>query len=131
MGSGGNFDETLKIDGAGRITPRGPLVENDNLMTGIYVWVFQTRDDGSSAAYTGELEEEDFEEARDRQGIGEVGERETVWDMAGADPTLHGKLQPGPATALALAISKKQDGTKPVTWWTDQITLVLEDETSA
>ena len=56
MGSGGNFDETLKIDGAGRITPRGPLVENDNLMTGIYVWVFQTRDDGSSAAYTGELE---------------------------------------------------------------------------
>ena len=87
--------------------------------------------DGSSAAYTGELEEEDFRAARARQGIGEVGVRETRWDMTGADFTIHGKLQPGPAVGLALAISEKRDGTKPVTWWTDQITLVPEGETSA
>jgi hypothetical protein len=130
MGSGGNFDETLKIDGAGRITPRGPLVVNDNLMSGIYVWVFQTRDDGSSAAYTGELEEEHFRATRERLGIGDVGVRETEWDMTGADFTLHGELRPGPAIGLALAISEKPDGTKPVTWWTDQIALVSEGKTS-
>lgn len=133
MGSGGNFAKRLTIDTEGNLTGvKGPLdASDDKINIALYVWVVQTRHDGSGAAFTSELDEAGIVALPAR--LRGLGEAEAQWIVPGAETgettagnpsEQKGRFETGPATGVALTVAKAPpDGPRSVTWWTDTITL--------
>jgi hypothetical protein len=115
-GSGGNFDEKLFMDAAGKLQPRGPLTNSDNTMKEIYSWVVQIRDDGTGAAHISETDNpRDFVETAS----------ESSWTVvrSSTEPSQHGTFKPGPAVGLALGIATTPDDKIHISWWGDSLTI--------
>jgi hypothetical protein len=141
MGSGGNFARTLTIDAEGHLTAaKGPLnATDDNINLKLYAYVYQTRDNGSGAAFTSELDGAGIQALPETlQSLGEAGDQwiiprivpvaKSTQSDEKAIPEQEGIFHPGPATGVALAIARTPKGQIAVTWWTDTIDLVPEDE---
>lgn len=114
-GSGGNFDEELLMDEAGKLAPAGPLTDSRNTMQEIYVWVVQTRDNGTAAAH---LSKTDDPAAFTDAGV------DSRWTDLATEPTQHGVFQPGPAVGLAFGVAKTPEDKVTVSWWIDSLNIV-------
>ena len=104
---GGMFDNELKINSQGCLSPAGPLkLDRGEKALRLDVWVFQ-HDNAACVAVLHEFKKKNRWEAHP----------DPVDDHTG------GKFQPGPATAMALVVSKTGRKTE-VYQWTQGVLLV-------
>ena len=83
---GGNFDDVLKIDSDGHVSPRGPLRRADGEVdTELYIWVMQARPDGSGAFV---------------QCEGEPSADGSTWTMKPGTAHHEGMFEPGQAIGM-------------------------------
>ncbi|MGR7026253.1 hypothetical protein [Geodermatophilus sp. URMC 62] len=108
----GNFERVLQVDAQGGVWLQGPLeLAADQTLSTLYVWLSQTREDGTGGVATAVLDGGGFNSAAARQAGG------TPWrTQANA---VHGELRAGPATGMALAVLTRDDGSTISYWWSD------------
>jgi hypothetical protein len=108
--AGGNFDSPIPIDASGKIVPQGPFpIPPGETPVELYAWVTQLSFGGSDAFAAGSTTTFDPTVP-------------TRWSTPGADH--RGKFVPGPAIAMAVAISTAADGSIVVFNWTETIELI-------
>jgi len=117
--TGGNFNRVLEIDAGKGVWLRGPLgLEDDQTLSKMYLWLWQSHGDRTGAVATAFLDGEEFDSAAAR----ERGDAE--WrTMAEA---VHGEFRAGPSIGMALAILEREDGSITPYWWSDS-NIRLED----
>jgi hypothetical protein len=109
-GSGGNFHKYLMIDENGHVAPAGPLgVPPGEEMVALYAWVIQENADESGAVCIASEE-------------GHRLRNPMEWTTR-ANPVHEGRFQPGPATGIAVAVSRTRDGATRVHWWSESFHL--------
>jgi hypothetical protein len=107
--AGGNFSD-LTIDANGRVAPSGPLpLASDEDMLALYAWVIQENEDKTGAVCVA------FEEAPRFRSRVEWTTRD--------DPHHWGRFRPGPATGVAVAVSRLGHAEPHVHWWTESFQL--------
>ena len=126
----GNFDPELTINPNGGVDAKGPLsLTNNEVMEALYVWIFQPPTPhkpleppigyGPAAiSIDSQIDAEAFSDSRER------------WST-NPQRTIDGTFTEGPATAMALAVSRVADGSpraeqeRRVFWWADPVKLVF------
>ncbi|MGR7026252.1 Dyp-type peroxidase [Geodermatophilus sp. URMC 62] len=110
--AGGDLDPVLEIDAQGDVWLQGRLeLAGGRRLSELHVWLWQTRGDGTGGAATAVLLGARFDSAGARNSGG------ARWRTR-AD-AVHGELRAGPATATALAVLTRQDGSVESHWWSD------------
>jgi len=133
MGSKPNFFPVLDLPNQTKHPGRGPEaggpVGHDEKLRWVYVWIFQNGEDeegGSwAAAADGESPDETPDEATDWESATATRHEWTVEThmIHGSD----GFRTDRAATATALALVDRADGTHDAYWWTEAVLLRLPD----
>jgi hypothetical protein len=111
MVAGNGFYKEQTIDARGGLRLSGPLeLEKDQTLSKMYIWLWQSDENGTGAAATVVLDESDLVSAAASKEGG--AEWRTMVRPA------HGKFRAGPATGMALAILERNGRTTPY-WWSD------------
>jgi hypothetical protein len=127
MGSRPNFFPVLDLPDRKRYPSRGPdaggPVEPGEKLQWVYVWIFQNGEDGDeawAAAADGESPEED----EPKKAWEAATKKNHRWNVE--TEMIHGSDDFRPeraATATALALVDRKDGSSDVYWWTEAVLL--------
>jgi hypothetical protein len=127
MGSRPNFDPVLKLPNKTKFPGRGPdaggPVEPGEKLRWVYVWIFQNGESGKTtwaAAADGESPEDGPAMAAWEAATGTKNKWTVQTEMIhGSDDFRADRA----ATATALALVDRKDGTSDVYWWTEAVLL--------
>ena len=99
----GSFNDPLKIDNNGHLSPKGPLAINQGeTHKGLYIWVMQPQAQGEGAFI---------------QCQGEPNNAANAWVMKNGYQYHHGKFKPGQAIAMGILTTEKTAGGKSIVFW--------------